>query len=620
MSGQFFFQAFVYLLAAVISVPIAKRLGLGSVLGYLVAGAIIGPSALDLVGEHDEVMHFAEFGVVMMLFIIGLELRPSLLWRLRGPILGLGGAQVLATALVIAGVALWVGRMGSEAVAIGLILAMSSTAIVLQSLAERGVLKTSGGQACFSVLLFQDIAVIPLIALLPFLAHRATGAAASAGALAALPKWASPLVTLGAVASVVVAGRLALPFIFRYLAKTKLREVGTAAALLLVVGTALLMSLVGLSAALGAFVAGVVLADSEYRHQLEADLEPFKGLLLGLFFIAIGAGIDFPFIVAHPGRIAALTVGLIVVKMLVLLVLARLFRHEWSASWLFAFALAQGGEFCFVLLSLAARQGVLDPAVTTPLTAVIALSMALTPLLLVINEKLVQPIFARCGRKKEREADEIDEHDNAVILAGFGRFGHIVGRLLRANGFGVTVLDNDPDQVELLGRFGLKAFYGDASRRDLLIAAGAGRAKLFLCAIDNEEKAIEIVELVQREFPHLKIIARAESRQHAYELMKRGIDHLHRVTFASALDFSIDALRTLGVRAHQAHRAARIFKGYDEAAMRDMLKYWEGDDKDYTSIARQHIENLENVLRDDKRRFVRSSDDGWDLGVPKNDA
>jgi len=620
MSGEFFVQGFVYLLAAVVSVPIAKRLGLGSVLGYLLAGAIIGPSALDLVGEHEQVMHFAEFGVVMMLFIIGLELRPALLWRLRGPILGLGGAQVLATAVAIGFCALESGRPWSESVAIGSILAMSSTAIVLQSLAERGVLKTSGGQACFSVLLFQDIAVIPIIALLPLLAYRWHGAAgaAHAGALAALPGWARPVVTIGAVVSVVVIGRLLLPRAFRYLAKTKLREVGTAGALLLVVGTALLMDLVGLSAALGAFVAGVVLADSEYRHQLEADLEPFKGLLLGLFFIAVGAGIDFPLIAAQPARIAAITGGLIVVKLLILLGLARAFRHEWSAAWLFAFALAQGGEFCFVLLSLATQQGVLAPEVATPLTAAVALSMALTPLLLLANDKLVQPLFARRG-ESAREPDEITDHDNAVILAGFGRFGHIVGRLLRANGFGVTVLDNDPDQVELLGRFGMKAFYGDASRADLLVAAGAGHAKLFLCAIDDEAKSLEVVDLVRREFPNLQIIARAESRQHAYELMKRGIDRPHRVTFASALEFSVDALRALGMRANQAHRAARIFKDYDEAGMRVLLEHWD-DDKTYVSIARQHVENLENVFRDDKRRFSTARDDAWDIGVPKNDA
>jgi monovalent cation:proton antiporter-2 (CPA2) family protein len=610
MHENFLAQALVYLLAAVFSVPIAKRLGFGSVLGYLLAGVAIGPAALGLVGGSNDVLHFAEFGVVVMLFIIGLELRPALLWRLRGPILGVGGAQVITTAAIVGAIALLSGCHWPQAVAIGLITAMSSTAIVLQSLAEKGVLPTRGGQASFSVLLFQDIAVIPVIAMMPLLAN-AMGVRSVVNEhpapLARLPGWNQTLITFGAVAAVVIGGRYLLRPVFRFIAKTKLREIFTASALALVIGIALLMQFVGLSAALGTFLAGVVLADSEYRHQLEADLEPFKGLLLGLFFITVGAGIDFNLMAAQPGLVVLLVVALIVVKFAVLLGLGMAFRFDWGASLLFAFALAQGGEFCFVLLALAEQQGVLPATLSKPLVSAIALSMAATPLLLLINERFVQPCFAK--QKVERPPDEIDEHDNPAILAGFGRFGHVVGRLLRANGFGVTVLDNDPDQVELLGRFGLKSFYGDATRLDLLRAAGAERAKLFICAIDNDEKALHLCKLVLQEFPNLKIVARATSRQHAYELMKLGLSHVYRDTFGSAIDLGEDALKCLGFDAEYANRAARIFRKYDEEGMRALLPHID-DEKTYISIARQHIENLENILRDDKKRFasVRDSD------------
>ncbi len=614
MQHNFLAQAFVYLLAAVLSVPVAKRLGLGSVVGYLFAGVVIGPAMLKLVGSAEDVMHFAEFGVVVMLFIIGLELRPALLWKLRGPIIGVGGSQVLATTVVLGVIAVMAGCRWPQAVAIGWILAMSSTAIVLQSLAEKGVQQTRGGQACFSVLLFQDISVIPMLAAMPLLAH-ALGAQRSvpgaAAPMAHLPGWLQTLTTLGAVVAIVVGGRFLLRPIFQFIARTRLREIFTVTALALVIGIALLMQFVGLSAALGTFLAGVVLSESEYRHQLEADLEPFKGLLLGLFFTTVGAGIDFGLIVAQPGLIACLTAGLIVLKFAILLGLGLAFRFEWGASLLFAFAMAQGGEFCFVLLSVAQQQGVLGPAIAQALVAAVALSMACTPFLLLINEKFVQPRFSQ--RKIEREPDEIDEHDNPAILAGFGRFGHIVGRLLRANGFGVTVLDNDPDQIELLARFGLKSFYGDATRLDLLRAAGAEQAKLFICAIDEDEKALFVCKLVQQEFPHMKIIARATSRQHAYELMGLGIEIVHRDTFGSALDLGADALRTLGFQANQASRAARTFREYEEASMRELLPLL-GDERAYMSVARQHHANLESVLREDRRRFAGVEKD---VGAPE---
>jgi monovalent cation:proton antiporter-2 (CPA2) family protein len=596
MSGGLY-QAFIYLLAAIVAVPLAKRLGLGSVIGYLLAGAVIGPSAFRLVDGGGDVMHFAEYGVVMMLFVIGLELRPALLWQLRKPILGLGGFQVLGSALVLGLVAFWCGLAWKASLAVGLILAMSSTAIVLQSLGERGLMKTPAGESSFAVLLFQDIAVIPILALMPLLAaNSGTLKTHQEGLISSLPGWQQALVVVAAVIAIVFAGRFLLRPFFRYIAGTHLREMFTATALFIVLAIALLMQKLGLSPALGTFVAGVVLAESEYRVQLETDIEPFKGLLLGLFFISVGASIDFSLIAQRPVTIALIVLGLLALKFLVLLTLGRLFKLKAGDGMLFAFALAQGGEFAFVLFSFATQNAVLPNDVANLLVASVALSMAAAPLLLTIEEKLVRPLFQKC--EPQRDADEIDEHDNPVILAGFGRFGHIVGRLLRANGFPTTVLDHDADQVETLGKYGMKSFYGDASRLDLLHAAGAARAKLFVLAIDDEAKALEIIKTVQQEFPKLKILARAASRQHAYEILRLGVDQVYRETFGSALDLSVDALRELGMDERRARRAADIFRKHDEASVREMAKLPD-DDEDYISIARKHIENLERALASD---------------------
>ena len=595
-----FFEALIYLLAALVAVPLAKRLGLGSVIGYLIAGGVIGPYALNLAGSAADVMHFAEFGVVMMLFVVGLELRPALLWQMRHPILGLGGLQVAGTALAIGLVASRFGLPWQSGLAVGLILAMSSTAIVLQSLAERGLMKTPGGEASFAVLLFQDIAVIPIIALMPLLAtqpaRNGAAPASESGLRAGLPGWEQALLVVGAVALIVVAGRFLLRPFFRYIAQTKLREMFTATALFLVVGIALLMQKLGLSPALGTFMAGVVLAESEYRVQLEADIEPFKGLLLGLFFISVGASIDFSLIARQPGAIVLIVAGLLLLKFIVLLLLSRVFRLKAGEGFLLAFALAQGGEFAFVLFAFATQNGVLPIEIASLLVAAVALSMAAAPLLFTIHHKWVRPLLQKC--EPQRAPDEIDEHDNPVILAGFGRFGHIVGRVLRANGFGTTVLDHDADQVEMLGRYGMKSFYGDASRLELLQAAGAERAKLFVLAIDDEAKALEIIELVQREFPRLKILARATSRQHAYEILRLGVNQVYRETLGSALDLSIDALRELGMDERRARRVAEIFREHDEAAVREMARLEDVDDE-YISVARKHVENLSRALESD---------------------
>jgi Kef-type K+ transport system membrane component KefB/voltage-gated potassium channel Kch len=508
--------------------------------------------------------------------------------------------QVVGTALAIGFIASWLGLPWKSALAVGLILAMSSTAIVLQSLTERGLMKTPGGEASFAVLLFQDIAVIPIIALMPLLAvwpgSDAAAQTSEAGIFAGLPAWEKPLLVVGAVALIVGAGRFLLRPFFRYIAGTKLREMFTATALFLVVGIALLMQKIGLSPALGTFIAGVVLAESEYRVQLEADIEPFKGLLLGLFFISVGASIDFSLIARQPAAIALIVAGLLVIKFVVLLLLSRVFRLKAGEGFLLAFALAQGGEFAFVLFAFATQNAVLSVEMASLLVASVALSMAAAPLLFTIYHKLVRPWFQKC--EPQRAADEIDEHDNPVILAGFGRFGHIVGRVLRSNGFGTTVLDHDADQVEMLGRFGLKSFYGDASRLDLLQAAGAARAKLFVLAIDDEAKAIEIIQTVQREFPRLKILARATSRQHAYEIIRLGVNQVYRETLDSALHLSVDALRELGMDERRARRVAEIFREHDEASVRDMARLGKVDDA-YISIARKHVENLERALQSD---------------------
>jgi monovalent cation:proton antiporter-2 (CPA2) family protein len=622
---SFLAQAFIYLLAAVVSVPVAKRLGMGSVLGYLIAGALIGPFAMGFIGkEGQDVMHFAEFGVVMMLFLVGLELQPRLLWRLRGPVLGMGGAQVLGTGAVIA-LAGWAMQYpGKQAIAAGLILAMSSTAIALQSLAEKGLMKTSAGQSSFAILLFQDLAVIPLLAVLPLLSSHAAKPEADHthghGFAEGLPGWQQALLTVGAVALIVGGGRYLIRPIFRYIAKTQLREMFTATALLLVVGTALLMQAVGLSAALGTFLAGVVLAESEFRHELESDLEPFKGLLLGIFFIAVGASIDFGLVGSQPGEIALWIAGMILLKGLVLFLVARFSGLCLPESLLVACALSQGGEFCFVLFSVAQSGGALPAALANKLTAVVALSMAVTPILLLGYEKMLLPRLQK--RENEREADAIPDNDNPVLIAGYGRFGHIVGRFLTVNGIGATVLDLDSEQVDFLRRMGMKLFYGDASRLDLLHSAGAARAKLFILAIDDEEKSLKIIETVRHQFPHLTILARASGRIHAYEMIRRGAHYIFRETLDSSLELGTEALRQLGIPAHEARHAAKKFRDLDERSVRNMASMWVGhrESDAYVNAARDQMAEMEKLFAVDAEVRERPSDEAWDTESLRREA
>jgi monovalent cation:proton antiporter-2 (CPA2) family protein len=585
-----------YLAAAVVAVPIAHRLGLGSILGYLLAGVLVGPSVLGWVGHFSsDVMNVSEFGVIMMLFLVGLELEPRKLWRMRGTIVGLGGLQVIITAFALTVPAMFLGLSFPSALAAGLILSLSSTAVVLPSLQERGLTLTKGGRAAFGVLLSQDIAVIPILALLPFLAagHLHLNASQLASdPLAALPPVHRTLVVVGAVLGIVLAGRFIVRPFFRIIATTHLQELFTAAALLIVIGIVLLMDKVGLDPALGAFLGGVVLADSEFRHQIEADIGPFKGLLLGIFFVAVGASINFTYFISQPVLVAGIVLGLIVIKFFVLWVLAQIFGFDRSSSFLFSFALAQGDEFAFVLLPSSVTLGVLSIAWSNIFVLAVAISMALTPFLLTIDQKLVQPRFVQ--PKAKREADVISETTD-VLLIGFGRFGNIVGRFLKANGIPTTLLDFDAEQIDILRQLGLKSYYGDGTRLEILRTAGADRAKLILIMIDSEEASLRIVDLAQKHFPQAKILARARDRSHAYRLVKKGISHIYHEVEGSALQLSIGTLEELGYTAERAREIANIFEQYERKSIRELANFpvrQEG----YFRRAREQIAILERAV------------------------
>lgn len=609
---KFFIQAIVYLAAAVISVPIAKRLGLGSVLGYLLAGIAIGPYILGLVGaEGQDIMHFAEFGVVMMLFVIGLELEPELLWRLRISVAGMGSLQVVLTTLLVFGLAVLFGLAWQSALALGMIMALSSTAIVMQSLNEKGLMKTAAGESSFSVLLFQDIAVIPMLAVFPLLGSGVVEANAGHGSspLDSLPGWLKTLSVIGSVAVIILAGKYLLSPIFRLIAKAGLREVFTAAALLLVISIAALMTMVGLSPALGTFVAGVVLANSEYRHELESDIEPFKGLLLGLFFISVGASIDFGLIFQNPLLVLGLLLLLFTVKIIVLLITGRIFKLSMDQNLIFGFALSQVGEFAFVLFSFALQQNIMGEFTIKTMVAVVALSMAATPLIMLLNEKFLQPIF---GTKEsdEREADDIEEK-NKVIIAGFDKFGNIVGRLLRANGVHATLLDNDSDRVDVLRKLGFKVYYGDATRHDLLHSAGASHANILVAALDSPERNIALIETALKHFPQLKIYARAFDRGDAYDMMELGVKNVYRETVDTSLRMGADILTIAGHRAYSAHRAMQKFLRHDEKSLEKLAEIRK-DNQEYLLTAKRIIEELEEQISADLANPEIDKDKGWD--------
>ena len=592
-------MAVIYLAAALIAVPIAKRLGLGSVLGYLLAGILIGPYLLGLVGDQTDVMHFAEFGVVMMLFLVGLELQPSRLWKLRHSILGLGGLQVLLTTLLIFMVCYYFfALLWQSALTIGLMLALSSTAIVLQTLNEKGWIKQEAGQNAFSVLLFQDIAIIPILALLPLLAFSDNIVIndSHTNLINHLPILQQTLISVAVIAAIIIAGKYISTPLFRYIADTRLPELFTVFALFLVIVIAVVMQKIGLSPALGTFLAGVVMAESEFRHELEVDIEPFKGLLLGLFFITVGASIDFPLLLEEFSLITLLVLSLIIIKASVLYVLSRIFNLQKKQQLLFTLALAQGGEFAFVILTLTSSLQILTPEQNNLTTLVVAISMLMAPILLICYEKIVNRVSSQVPDFDKPE--DIEAAKN-VIIAGYGRFGQIIGRLLNAQGYHLSILDHSPSQISMLKKFGNKIFYGDAARKDLLDASGAQQAQLLVLAIDDADKIIEIAQLAQKYYPNLKLVARAIDRHHAYQLMRIGVTSIKRETFESALSLGVEALKLLGNSQKDAERAGQLFSAHDIESMNLLSELW-GDEHNYGIAVKQRSELLKEVLVKDK--------------------
>ena len=615
MTAEFMFITFTIFLAGMIAVPLASRFGLGSVLGYLLAGIAIGPvlhwAGVDVIA----LQHFTEFGVVMMLFLIGLEMQPKVLWAMRARIFLMGGFQVAITALAVMGVAMLFGQVWSVALAIGLIFALSSTAIVTQTLNEKGLMRSDGGQASFAVLLFQDIAVIPMLALIPLLAlpeltemlHGDDDHGGGHGAEAALnlnlveglPGWQTALVTLAAIALVILAGRYLTGPIFRYVARARLRELFVSTALMMVIAIALLMTMVGLSPALGTFLAGVVMANSEYRHELESDIAPFKGIFLGVFFITVGASIDFGLLGENLALIVGLTLGLIALKCVVMLGLGRVFRLAGGDKWLFALGLAQAGEFGFVLVSFTVANAVVPGPVADLLLLVVALSMLLTPALFILYDRVIAP---RYSRLQDRDADEIAS-DAKIIIAGHGRFGGIVNRALQAADYQTTVIDYSSEQLAMLRRFGLSAYFGDATRPDLLEAAGIDEAKVFVIAIDNKEAATELAHYMHNHHPDVHVVARAIDRWHVYDLWKAGCRDIIRETYDSSIRAARSAFEALGHPRAEAEKLLGVFEEFDRRTMIETAEaFMESDDPHsensvYSALIRENMGTWEAELK-----------------------
>lgn len=595
------FNAMVYLLAAVLAVPVSKYFGFGSVLGYLLAGIVIGPWGVGLVHNAEHILHFAEFGVVLLLFAIGLELQPSRLWALRKPILWLGIGQVILTTLLF----FVIGKVLAMSTAISLVAAMglslSSTAMALQMFNEKNLLQSEVGQGGFSVLLFQDIAVIPMLAAIPLLSVSDNSAASEFD-------WMALGQAFSVILLIIIGGRYALRPILRLVAATQLREIFTAFTLLLVIATGLLMQAVGMSMALGAFLSGVLLAESEYRHALESDIEPFKGLLLGLFFIAVGMSIDFGILFKDPVIITAMALGLVLFKSIVLYLLGRVYGLPSSQLPLFALVLSQGGEFAFVLFGVAQTSGVLPELVTDTLIVTVALSMMTTPILMLLHDKF---LVHRFERDSSAEAEEIEDHGHQVIIAGFGRFGQIVGRLLHANGIGATVLEHDPNHIETLRKFQFKVFYGDAGRLDLLRTAGAERAKVLVIAIDDRDAVLRLAELAKHEFPDLKIVTRAWDLTHVFELLETGVELVERETFEAALKLGETTLQQLGFSAWRAKQAAHHFRAHDEKTLQEIYRNYHQDMDVRIGIASSARQSLRDLMQSDEQFIDTHVDKDW---------
>ncbi|WP_339865040.1 monovalent cation:proton antiporter-2 (CPA2) family protein [uncultured Algoriphagus sp.] len=625
MNG-FLANAILYILAAIICVPVAKKLGMGSVLGYLFAGILIGPYLLGFItneGQGQDIMHATEFGVVMMLFLIGLELEPKNLWKMRQLILQVGLSQVLVTTIIVFAIGLLLDIRGQIALAAGLSIALSSTAIVLQSLKEKNQMNSPNGKLSFSVLLMQDVAVIPILALLPLLifgdaAPVATEASGMHGLIDNFPGWAQTLSIFAAIGIVILLGQFGFGPLLNWVAKTRQRELFTASALLIVVGISYLMELVGLSPALGAFLAGVILANSPYRHALESDLEPFKGLLLGLFFMAVGSTINFSLIASNATTIISITLGIIALKTIILLVIGKTKKMRLANNLSFAIGLSQVGEFSFVTYAFALQLGIFDQSISDTLMAVTALSMTITPILMVILDKAIIPMINKSAKAIEKEMDSIDEH-NKVILVGFGHFGSTLGRFLRANGVEATILDADPDRVEYLRKMGFKVYFGDGTRAELLHSAGAEEASILISALDNTEYSIKLVELCKEEFPHLEVMIRAKNRFDAFELMEMGVKNIYREHLDTSIRMGEDVLKKLGFRAHTVHRLAKQFRDYDEGALKVLVNFKDNTDE-YISKSRQQIEMQESLLNGELMRKFSVNDHTWDSDSIKDAA
>lgn len=585
---SFLAQSVIFLAAAVVAVPIAKRLGLGSVLGYLAAGTVIGPWALGLIADVESILHFAEFGVVLLLFIIGLELQPARLWTMRKTVFGLGGAQVLITGAVLGAMGLLFGLSLQTAAIAGFALALSSTAFALQTLAEKNQLTTRHGRTAFSILLFQDLAVIPMIALVPLVGGQAEGATPGDIVVALLK-------VAGVLVAVVIGGHYLLHYLFRVIARTRLREAFTAMTLLTVVGTALLVEQVGLSMALGAFLAGMLLADSEFRHELEANIEPFKGLLLGLFFISVGMSVNFGLVAEQPVMIVGLALGLVAIKGVVLFALAKSAGQATATAMQLAVAISQGGEFAFVIFGVALGSRIMEPQLADLLIVVVILSMVVTPLLFALSGRLL-------GKRRPGAEDSAQDmpavEETQVIIAGFGRFGQIVARLLRAKKIGFTALETSPEQVAFAKKFGSKIYYGDPSRIDLLKAARADQASAFVLAIDDVEASLRTARTVVKHFPHLTIYARARDRRHVHRLMDLGVTVIQREAFLSSLDIARHLLIGLGLPDYEAQRVVDTFKAHDEERL---FNDWgqHDDEEKMIKLAKKAAEELEELLAAD---------------------
>ena len=599
MDSHTLIQALIYLGAAALIVPVAVRLGLGSVLGYLIAGCVIGPWGFRLVTDAESILHFAEIGVVLMLFVIGLELDPQRLWKLRASVFGGGALQMLACGLLLGGFCILLGMEWKVAELIGMTLALSSTAIAMQAMNERNLTVSQMGRSTFSVLLFQDIAAIPLVAMIPLLAT--SGASTTLGAFAL-----SALKVVGALALVILLGRYVTRPLLRFVARSGLREVFSAVALFLVFGFGLLLEEAGLSMAMGAFLAGVLLASSEYRHALESDIEPFKGLLLGLFFIGVGMSIDFGTLVTHPLRIIILLVGFLVIKIAMLWLIARPLNVPKPQRRWFAVLLGQGSEFAFVVFGAAQMANVLDPEWAKALTLAVALSMAATPILLVLLTRL-----EKTGSEQEREADEIDEEQPRVIIAGFGRFGQIAGRLLLSSGVKMVILDHDPDHVDTLRKFDMKVFYGDATRADLLESAGAAKAEVLINAIDDPETSMQMVELVKEHFPHLTIISRARDVDHYIQLRQAGVAAPERETFEGALKSGRMALESLGLGAYEARERADLFRRFNHDMVEEMVAMASSTATERAAVFKRTSTMLTEIINEDRNHLSLVQRHGW---------